>query len=92
MATTTASKLDTMSESIEDRPIPEGWHRSILDMSPEVYEFLEQLANRGRDDQDRCDSQSGTGLYHLALEARREGLTVGAVSDDQPLDTEFVGF
>ncbi len=87
----TATQVDSVAKSVEDRPIPDGWHRAILDMSPEVYELLERLAQEeGKTKAEVI--RKALGLYTAALEARREGLVVGAVSEDQPLDTEFVGF
>jgi hypothetical protein len=75
----------------EDQPIPDGWHRAVLDMSPEVYEFLERLAEESGKTKVEVIWKA-LGLYQLALEARREGLVVGAASEEQPLDTEFGGF
>jgi hypothetical protein len=88
----TATQQDISEQiSIEDPPIPVGWHRGILDMSPEVHEFLEQMAEEAGTT--KIDViRKALGLYRLALDARREGLIVGAVSEDQPLDTEFIGF
>ena len=90
MATATRT-MDREAGSIEVRPIPEGWHRGVLDMSPDVYDLLERLA--GETGAPKVEViRKALGLYAVAIDARREGLTVGAVSDDQPLDTEFVGF
>jgi ribosomal protein S3 len=89
MATAVRSKNREIE--IEEQPIPEGWHRAILDMSPEVYEFLERLAEESGKSKVEV-IRKALGLYRLALDARREGLVVGAATEEQPLDTEFVGF
>jgi ribosomal protein S3 len=88
---TAATQIDQVRTSGDEQPIPAGWHRALIDMSPEVYEFLEQLAKQtGTSKVDVL--RKALGLYRVALDARREGLVVGAVSEDQALDTEFVGF
>ncbi len=87
----TAMQREAEGSSVDDRPIPAGWHRTVLDMSPEVHGLLEQLAeDAGTSKVDVI--RKALGLYRLALDAHREGLTVGAAGEDQPLDTEFVGF
>ncbi len=89
MATSVRSESREIAE--DDLPIPDGWHRAMLDMSPEVYDFLENLVEESG--KTRAEViRNALWLYRLALNARREGLFVGAVTEDQPLDTEFVGF
>ena len=90
MATATRQEIrdDT---SIEDRPIPEGWHRIILDMSPEAFDFFEKMIRETNSSKAEVIGKA-LGLYNLSLKARREGKIVGAAGDDQEIDTEFVGF
>ena len=64
---------------------------SELTMSPDAYEFLESLTHE--------TGLSGGGvlrqalfLYKVAIDAKKQGLHVGAVEDSSRLDTEWTGF
>ena len=87
----TATSRDPEFGTAEDQPIPEGWHRAVLDMAPDAFEFFERLAFETQSSKAEVLSKA-LALYYLALKARREGKIVGAAGDDQEIETEFVGF
>jgi hypothetical protein len=69
------------------------WHvdgpNLALILKPESIEFLNNLLRDTRNSPEELFSKA-LGLYRLAVDAVREGKTVGAVARPEGLDDEFV--
>ena len=88
----TATNREAQDETLTGvRPLPEGWHRLVVDVAPDAFEAFEKLVEETRTSKAEVMANA-IGLYGLALKARREGKIVGAAGDDQEIETEFVGF
>ncbi|HLO50402.1 MAG TPA: DNA-binding protein [Kamptonema sp.] len=61
-----------------------------LDVSPEVYETLESLAQKMKGDTSEV-FRKAIALLKIAVEAEEDGKKMGVANKDQTLDTEILG-
>lgn len=64
--------------------------RLNLEVSPELYADLQQIANEGRTSMTNV-FRVAFALYKACHKAKMEGQHIGIVSDPAKLDREFVG-
>lgn len=90
MVTTTRPDGSTDVESVAPEawsPPPQSFHMT-LEMTPEAYETLHQLAGDAGQSLDEV-IRSALGMYKSAVDAHRAGKAVGIAEAPDRLDTSF---
>ena len=67
-----------------------AWTRLTVDVSPELNDALERLAERFHGNKSDVVRRA-LALMELAAQAKDEGKKIGIAEKDQPLATEIVG-